>query len=58
MRNALITVALLALAAGGWLAARLALRRLRADSERRAAEVLADAERRAETRLKEADLEA
>ena len=58
MANALIALVVLALAVAAWLAARLALRWLRAESARRAAELLADAGRQAQTRLKEAELEA
>ena len=58
MTYALIALLVALLAAAAFLAVRAAARRPRADSERRAAEILADAERRAQTRLKEAELEA
>ena len=58
MTYALIALLVVVLAAAALVAGRITLRRLHADSERRAADMLADAERRAQTRLKEAELEA
>jgi ribonuclease Y len=58
MTYALIALLVAVLAGAAFLAVRIAERRLRGDSERRALELLADAERRAQTRLKEAELEA
>ncbi len=58
MTQVLMAAVLLALAAAGWLAARVALRRARTESDRRAAGMLEEAEQRAQARLQEARLEA
>jgi len=58
MMPIVVTVVVIVLAVGGWLGARVALRRLRGESESRAAQLLAEAEHRAQARLQEAHLEA
>ncbi len=58
MTYALIVLLVLVLLAAALVALRVTSRRLRAEAERRAADILADSEGRAQTRLKEAELEA